>query len=172
VVAPDILHGRFRHVDPQFPQFPDDPWRAPRGIRLPHRLDELANLLGHGGASGGSLLTQAPPIVTKALLLPGDHRAGLDKGQGIAPARPEPSQPRPEHPIGRTEARAINSLLVDRQLMPQCQVFQAQRGPRPKEARDRKRPATKASRAEMTGSMIRNLLTMAYQKMEESADPA
>jgi hypothetical protein len=45
---------------------------------------------------------------------------------GDAPTRPEPSQPRPEHPIGRPETRAINGLLVDRQLMPQGQVFQAQ----------------------------------------------
>jgi hypothetical protein len=30
----------------------------------------------------------------------------------------------------------------------------------------------KASRAEMTGSMIRNLLAMARRKMEESIDPA
>ena len=85
-----------------------------------------ADLLGHGGATGRSLLTQAPPVVTKALLLPGDHCAGLDECQGIAPARPEPRQPRPEQAIGRTKARAINGLLVDRQLMPQGQVFQAQ----------------------------------------------
>jgi hypothetical protein len=34
-------------------------------------------------------------------------------------------------------------------------------------ARDRKKPATKASRADMTGSMIRNLFTMTCQKMYE-----
>jgi len=65
-------------------------------------------------------------VVTKALLLPGDDRARLDEYQGIEPAWPEPSQPRPESPIGRTEARAINGLFVDRQLMPQGQVFQVQ----------------------------------------------
>jgi hypothetical protein len=87
---------------------------------------EPADLPGNSGATGFSLVTHAPPVVTKALLLPGDHGTGPDERQGIEPTRPEPSQPRPEHPIGRTETRAINGLLVDRQLMPQCQVFQAQ----------------------------------------------
>src|SRR5262245_27073012 len=94
-----LLNGRFGHVDPQLPQFPDDPWRAPNRIRLLHRLDELADLWGNGRTTGGSLLTQAPPMVTKALLLPGDDRAGLDERQDIGPARPEPRQPHPEHPI-------------------------------------------------------------------------
>jgi hypothetical protein len=52
-------------------------------------------LFDNGCATGFPLLTQAPPVVTKALLLPGDHRAWPDKCQGIGPARPEPRQPHP-----------------------------------------------------------------------------
>ena len=75
-------------------------------------------------------------MVTKALLLPGNHRPGLDEYQGIGPAPPKPGQPPPEHPISPTEARARDGLFVDRQLMPQRQVFEAQRCPGPEEARN------------------------------------
>ena len=107
-------------------QFPDDPRRTPGGIRLPHRLDELADFFGHSGATGFCLLTQAPPVVSKALLLPGDDRPGLDERQDRLPARPEPREPRPEQAVGRMKTRAMSSLLINRQLVPQCQVFQAQ----------------------------------------------
>jgi hypothetical protein len=120
------LHRRLGHLDAPLVQLADDPRRAPGGIRLPHRLDELADVLGHGGATGGSLLTHVPPVVANALLLPGDDRAGLGEDKGTALAWPEPRQPRPEHPIGPMEARAINGLLVDPQLLPQRKVFQAQ----------------------------------------------
>jgi hypothetical protein len=50
---PRCRHRRFGHVNAHLPQFPDDPGRASRRIRLPHRLDELADLWGHGGATGG-----------------------------------------------------------------------------------------------------------------------
>ena len=107
-------------------QFPDDPRRTPGGIRLPHRLDEFADLLGNDRETGGSMLTHAPPVVSKALLLPGDDRPGLDERQDRLPARPEPREPRPEQAVGRMKTRAMSSLLINRQLVPQCQVFQAQ----------------------------------------------
>jgi hypothetical protein len=50
------LHRRLGHLDAQLVQLSDDPRRALSGIRLPHRLDELADLLGNGGAARGSLL--------------------------------------------------------------------------------------------------------------------
>jgi hypothetical protein len=114
-----LLHRRFGHVNAQLVQFPNDPGRAPRWICLPHVSDQLAHLLSQRRATWSSLLTQAPPVVPKALLLPGDHRTGLDEYQGLAPTRPEPSQPRPDYPISRIETRAMNSLSVDCQLMPQ-----------------------------------------------------
>jgi hypothetical protein len=54
--------------------------------------------------------------------------AGLDECQGIAPARPQTRQPRPEQTIRRTEVRSGHRPLVDRELMPQRQVFHGQRG--------------------------------------------
>ena len=73
-----------------------------------------------------SLLTQVPPVVPKALLLPGDDRPGLDERQDLLPARPQSREPRPEQAIGQAKTRAMSSLFVDRQLMPQGKVFQAQ----------------------------------------------
>jgi hypothetical protein len=35
-------------------------------------------------------------------------------------------EPRPEQAIGWAKTRVMNRLFVDCQLMPQCQVFQAQ----------------------------------------------
>ena len=74
-----LFHRGFGYVNAQLAQLSDDPRRTPGGIRSPHRLDELADVLSHGGATEGSLLTQAPPVAAKALLLPGDDRAGLDE---------------------------------------------------------------------------------------------
>jgi hypothetical protein len=56
-------------------------------------------------------------MVAKSLLLPGDHRAWLDKREGSSPARPQAGQPRPEEAIGRAESRAVDGLLIDRDLM-------------------------------------------------------
>jgi hypothetical protein len=63
----------------QLAQFSDNPRRTPGRIRLPHRLDDLADFFGHSGATGICLLTHAPPVVTKTLLLPGDDGTGLDE---------------------------------------------------------------------------------------------
>src|SRR5262245_2002021 len=100
--------------------------RTPGGIGLPHVLDECADLLGNGGAARRALLTQVPPVVPNALLLPGEDRAGLDEYQGMAPAWPKPGQSPLEHPIGPTAARPVDGLLIDRQLMPKGQMFLAQ----------------------------------------------
>ncbi len=83
-------------------------------------------LLGNRGTARHAWLAQLSPVVAEALALPGNDGPGLDECQGIAPAGPEPRQPRPEETIGRVKSRAPDSLLVDGQLMPQCQMFQAQ----------------------------------------------
>jgi len=104
-------------------QFPNDSWGTPGRIGLPHPADELADLFGNRWTARRAWLAQLSPVVAKALALPGDHRPGLDEDQGIKPTPPKPGQPPPEHPIGPPEARAIDSLFVDRQLVPQGQVF-------------------------------------------------
>jgi hypothetical protein len=75
-------------------------------------------------------------MLTKSLLLPGDHRTGLDECQGGLPAGPQASKLYPEHPINRTKVRAMDGLLIDRDLMPQRQVFQAERCMGPEERDD------------------------------------
>jgi hypothetical protein len=67
-------------------------------------------------------------------LLPCDDRTGLDEGQSGLPTGPEPGQPDPEQAIGPMEVRAMDGLSVNRQLMPQRQVFQAQGRSGPEES--------------------------------------
>ena len=96
-----LLHGRFRHINPELPEFSDNPGRAPGGVCLPHQANQGAHLFGKGGPAKRSLLAQAPPVRTEALALPGNHRAGPDEGQGTLPAWPQLGEPGPEHPIRR-----------------------------------------------------------------------
>jgi hypothetical protein len=74
------------------------------------------------------------PGVANALGLPGDDRPGLDEYQCGLPTGPEAGQPSPEQAIGLPEARAMEGLLVNRQLMPQRQMFQTQGRPGPEES--------------------------------------
>jgi hypothetical protein len=71
---------------PTFRSSPTIRGEPPGGIRLPHRLDQLADLLGHGGPAELAVLAQAPPVLPKALLLPGDDGTGLNERQDIFPA--------------------------------------------------------------------------------------
>jgi len=124
---PILLHRRFGDVNAHLPQFPHNPGRAPHRVRLPHVSNQLAYLLGHGRATRRASLAQASPVVAKALMLPGEDRAGLDQGEYFWPAGREPSEPRPEQAIGWAESRAIDGLLIDRALMPQRKMFQTER---------------------------------------------
>ena len=82
---PILLHRRLGHLDAHLPQFPHNPGRAPRGIRLPHVSNQLAHFFGYGRAPGLTLLAQLPPVVAKALVLPGNDRAGVNERQGAVP---------------------------------------------------------------------------------------
>jgi hypothetical protein len=98
-----------------------------------------SQMLSHRGHRRPARLpprTQLPPMVANALALPGDDGTGLNEHQGVLPGRPQPREPSPEQTRGRVKPRATDGLLVDRQLMPQGQVFQAQGCPRPEEACD------------------------------------
>jgi hypothetical protein len=64
-------------------------------------------------------------MVAKSLL-PRDRRAWLEEHQSGLPTGPETGQPDSEQAIGQTEARQMGHLFVSRQLMPRCQVCQAQ----------------------------------------------
>jgi hypothetical protein len=104
-------------VDAQLPQFPDDPWRAPGGIRLGHLADQLTDLLDNGGATDFATLTQPSPVVAKPPVLARDHGAWLDEGEHLLPFRPQAREPGPQQPIGRVEPWAGNCLFIDRDLM-------------------------------------------------------
>jgi hypothetical protein len=49
---------------------------------------ETLPLLGNGRTTSLPSLAQASPVVAKALMLPGEDRAGLDQGEYFWPAGP------------------------------------------------------------------------------------
>jgi hypothetical protein len=83
-----LLHGRFDNINAEFLELADNARGAPRGIRLPHVLDELAHLFRDGRSSRLAALTQSSPVVPEPLVLPGDDRTGLYERQGLLPVGP------------------------------------------------------------------------------------
>jgi hypothetical protein len=70
-----LLYRGFRNLDAQLAQFPT--MRGdPSGIRLPHRLNQVAHLLSNGGPARLALLAQVLPVVAEPLALPGDDLRG------------------------------------------------------------------------------------------------
>lgn len=67
--------------------------RTPGGVGAPHIPDKLTNFFRDSGTTRLGALTQALPVVSEALVLPGDDGSGLDKLQGVLPARPQPEEP-------------------------------------------------------------------------------
>ena len=113
----------------------DGPIRLPgkRGARLP------ASRVRHGATPHPSE-AQCPPTVPaaarragrntgppEAFLLPCDDGPRLYEYQDSLPAGPQPGAPGPEQAIGRPAPRARDGLFVDGELMPECEMFQAQR---------------------------------------------
>src|SRR5262245_48983818 len=72
-----LLHGRFGDINAEFLELADNARGAPRGIGLPHVLDERAHLLSDGRSSRLAALTQSSPVVPEPLFLPSDDRTGL-----------------------------------------------------------------------------------------------
>ena len=90
-------------------------WRqaAPQQGRASHGIsDRLRDALGRK-SSALSVWVSGPR----------DHCAGLHECQCGLPGWP---QPRPEEAISRMETRAVNRLLIHRELMPQRKIFRAQ----------------------------------------------
>jgi hypothetical protein len=62
-------------------------------------------------------------MITKSLLLPGDHGPGLNERQSVLPVGPQSRQPRPEHTITWPQTRTRDRLFVDRDLVAQRDDF-------------------------------------------------
>ena len=69
-----LLHRRFRHHDPQFPELSHHAGRAPGWIGLSHLANQITHLLGDGETARLALLAEMPPVLTEALALPADFR--------------------------------------------------------------------------------------------------
>ena len=58
--------------------------------------------------------------------MPSDDRLGLDDGQRLPPANPEPGEQHPEQAISFSETRFPGSSLEELKLMPQRQVLDSE----------------------------------------------
>ena len=104
-------------------EFSHDARRTPRWVGAPHILDELTHFSCDDRTPRLAALTQTPPIVSKALLLPGDDRTGLNELQNLLPARPQAREPDPEQAIAWPKPRSGDALLLNGNLMSQGDEF-------------------------------------------------
>jgi hypothetical protein len=62
-------------------------------------------------------VAQAPPVVTKPLLVPGAHGGWLHERQGLLPAGPQTRPPDPEESAGGMETGPRYGALIDGHLV-------------------------------------------------------
>ena len=92
--------------------------------------DQRAHVGRHGRAPG-AVSALPGPEQAKAAPVPRDDGLRLDDVNGRAPAAPCVREPRPQHPVGRREAKAWASRSMDDgQLVSERDDFQVQRGAR------------------------------------------
>jgi hypothetical protein len=84
--------------------FPHEARRTPGGVGPPQVPHQLTHVLGTSGPTRLTVLAQAPPVGTQALLLPGNARARPDARQSVVPARLQSCQPHPAQAIRATES--------------------------------------------------------------------
>lgn len=110
-------------MDAKLPQLPDNARRTPRGVGLPHILDQLPDFFGEGWPAGFAALTEPSPVISASFLLPGDDGPGLHELQRLLPAGPQAGEPDPEHTVSRLKLRSGDTLLLDCDLMVQGNAF-------------------------------------------------
>lgn len=118
-----LLHGGFCHSNAEFLEFPDNTRGTPRGIGLPHVLDQGTDLFGNGRSARCAVLTETSLMISETFLLPGNDRARLDDCHSPLPAGPQPRAPHPEHAIRRLKRRSGDTLFVDCNLVVQGSEF-------------------------------------------------
>ena len=97
----------------------------PQGIGTPHVSDEVAHFLRNGRTSRRTSPAELSPVISEPFLLPSQYSARLHELQSILPAPPEARQPDPEEAIRWTELGTLDGALIDGELMPQRDVFEA-----------------------------------------------
>lgn len=78
------------------------------------------------------------PVELESLSVPFDDGFGLDDGQGGSPVGPEPGEPDPEDPVAGPRLGAFDGVLVDGNLLPQCEDLGGQPEPGHQERSDQK----------------------------------
>ena len=104
-MSPHVLgDGRLTHRDAQLLKLPVNPRRTPERIRGGQLANQGANVGWHARAAG-ALSALPRPEQTKPAAVPRDDGLRLDDVNGRAPAAPCLREPRPQHPVGRREAK-------------------------------------------------------------------
>ena len=117
--------GALGNLQSQLEQLAVDARRAPERIRLPHRANQLTDLLGHTRSPGRSPERPAlpTPVASETLTMPGYDGLWSDDVYDRAPTGPTAGQPDPEDTIGLTQPRAFDASLVDSELLTKSEIL-------------------------------------------------
>jgi len=85
---PVPVYGELGNINAGFPQFPDNPGRAPDGIGCRHLANQRHDFFGYRRPTWPALLAQFDPMIAKAFALPGNLGPGLNKHKCTPPTRP------------------------------------------------------------------------------------
>jgi hypothetical protein len=88
----------FRHLDPEFQQFPMNSGRTPGWIRQAHFTDQRSNL-GGNFRSARTAIALPSSVKTKSFSMPGNDSRRLDDDQSRTPAGPNLGEPNPEKSV-------------------------------------------------------------------------
>jgi hypothetical protein len=116
-----LAHGAWRYPQPKLEaQLIGDTFLTPRGVVPGHTADKRLEVRRYRGTPRGGLPAPEEP---KPLLMPPGKRVWLHNGQPLTPVEPatEPDQSETGR-IGRTSGLHV-TLLIQRQLFPQEEVF-------------------------------------------------
>jgi hypothetical protein len=75
------------------------------------------------GSRGFPSVSQAHPMIAKALTLPSDDGRRLNEDKHLLPFCPATRQPGPNDPVFGPNDRSLNSTLINPELMPQGDVL-------------------------------------------------
>src|ERR1035437_7181460 len=139
-----------------------NPWRSPRWVLRQHAKDEFTQFPAHAFSTNGNTMPRNPlPIQLESCTVPADDRLGLQKHQGLLPARPEPAHKNPEDPVRSLEPRFWTPHLQNGKLLPQGQILQEQIATRRKgsDKRYEQKPQQAQHKDSLTRKIWRNRCT-------------
>ena len=135
-------HRSLRNVEAKHLQFAMNARCAPGRVLGDQMEDEFAQFLADALSSyAGSMPRKPRPIQLESRPMPTDNCARLYDEKGLLPSRPDPAQDDPKEPVRSREPGQRMLGSQNRELLPQCQVFQEEvtaRADRPNEENEQK----------------------------------